>query len=94
MLCCNYKRSNVLYNLAKGVGTLRGDSSDSRFPMPMGLVEYAANFFVSDNLQKVCIFGCVHNAIQYLYQITCPPDYRSVSLDKSGQGCSRDQCGM
>ena len=49
-------RSNVLYNLAKGIGTLREDGSDSRFPikrMPMGLVEYAADFFVADNLQKV-----------------------------------------
>ena len=49
-------RSNVLYNLAKGIGTLREDGSDSRFPskrMSMGLVEYAADFFVADNLQKV-----------------------------------------
>jgi len=52
----NSGRSNVLYNLAKGLGTIREDSSDSRFPtkcMPMGLVEYAASFFVCDNLQKV-----------------------------------------
>jgi len=50
-------RSNVLYNLAKGLGTMREDSSDSRFPtkcMPMGLVEYAASFFICDNLQRVC----------------------------------------
>ena len=35
-------RSNVLYNLAKGMGTPRADGSDSRFPvkrMPMGLIE-------------------------------------------------------
>ena len=49
-------RSNVLYNLAKGWGTLREDGSDSRFPvkrMPMGLIEYAASFFAFDNLQSV-----------------------------------------
>ena len=34
------QRTNVLYNLAKGIGTLRADNSDSRFPtkrMPMGI---------------------------------------------------------
>ena len=44
--------SNVLYNLARGWGTLREDGSDSRFPvtrMPMGLTEYAASIFASDN---------------------------------------------
>lgn len=51
-------RSNVLYKLAKGFGTMREDESDSRFPtrkMPMGLVEYTADFFVADNLQSVGI---------------------------------------
>jgi len=49
-------RTNVLYNLAKGIGTLRLDGSDSCFPtnrMPMGLVEYIAQFFAVDNLQQV-----------------------------------------
>ena len=49
-------RSNVLYKLAKGFGTMRKDESDSRFPtrkMPMGLVEYTADFFAADNLQSV-----------------------------------------
>ncbi len=51
-------RSNVLYNLAKGVGTNRMDESESRFPvtrMPMGLVEYTTNFFVADDLNAVCL---------------------------------------
>jgi len=41
-------RTNVLYNLPKGMGTLRHDMKDSRFPikrMPMGLEEYTAQFF-------------------------------------------------
>ena len=49
-------RTNILYNLTKGIGTLRPDKMDSRFPikqMPMGLVEYVAEFFAVDNLQKV-----------------------------------------
>ena len=42
-------RTNVLYNLAKGMGTLRPDKTDSRFPikqMPMSLVEYVAEFLL------------------------------------------------
>ena len=49
-------QSNVLYNLAKGIGTMRSDLSDSHFPikrMPLGLVEYIANFFAADHLQQV-----------------------------------------
>jgi len=49
-------RTNVLYNLAKGMVTLRQDKEDTRFPikrMPMGLVEYTAQFFAFDNLQQV-----------------------------------------
>ncbi|XP_065891566.1 uncharacterized protein [Dysidea avara] len=56
-------RGNVLYNLAKGIGTLREDGQESRFPikrMPMGLIEYSADFFAADNLQS----------------ISCPLDYR------------------
>ena len=41
------KRSNVRYNIAKGLGSMRPGESDSRFPstrMPMGLLEYMAGF--------------------------------------------------
>ena len=61
--------SNVLYNLAKGMGTPRADGSDSRFPvkrMPMGLIEYAASFFACDNLQSVSTriaILCLHNVL-------------------------------
>ena len=49
-------RSNVIYNLARGLGTMRNDQSDSCFPvnrMPMGLIEYTCNFFVSETLEQV-----------------------------------------
>ena len=52
--CSN--RSNTLYLLAKGWGTLREDETDSKFPtkhMPMGLIEHAANFFTSAEMRKV-----------------------------------------
>ena len=77
-LKCN-ARSNVLYNLAKGMGSRRADGSDSRFPvkrMPMGLIEYAASFFACDNLQSVstCVVKmCLHKIV---LQISCPLDYR------------------
>ena len=51
--------TNILYSLAKGIGTSRPDGSDALFPIKqiaMGSVEYIALFFVTDNLQKVQIF--------------------------------------
>ena len=41
-------RSNLLYNLARGLGVMRPDNTDSLIPakrMPMGLLEYCTNFF-------------------------------------------------
>ena len=52
-------RSNVVYNLAKGIGTSRKDEAESQFPvgkMPMGLVEYTANFFVAEDSNSVNYF--------------------------------------
>ena len=49
-------RSNSLYFLAEGLGTIRKDGSDSLFPakrMPMELIEYAAKFFTSTSVQQV-----------------------------------------
>ena len=43
-------RSNVLASLAKALGTMRPDGRDSLMPicrMPVGLIEYAVNFFAS-----------------------------------------------
>ena len=56
--CAVASRSNVLYNLAKGLGTLRNDGSESLFPckrMPMGLVEFVCSFFASENRNQVSI---------------------------------------
>ena len=54
------ERTNVLYNLAKGIGKPRADNN-SKFPtdhMSMGLVECTASFY-SDDLQKVfCVRKC------------------------------------
>ena len=51
-----YGRSNVLDGLARAIGRMRPDGSDSRLPvsrMPMGLIEYLVNFFNADSYQKV-----------------------------------------
>lgn len=49
-------RANVFTLLAKGIGTMRTNGSDSKFPvkrMPFGMVEYISKFFASDTLQQV-----------------------------------------
>ena len=49
-------RTNVVYSMAKAVGSLRSDGADSLLPcspMPIGLVEYIVNFFTASSVQKV-----------------------------------------
>lgn len=49
------KRSNVLYQIAKGCGEMRPDGSDLRFPttrMPMGLLEYMVGFFTEEEMRR------------------------------------------
>ena len=49
-------RSNVICGLARGVGCMRNDGSDSRLPAkrtPMGMLEYTINFFNADHITKV-----------------------------------------
>ena len=51
-------RSNTVYLLAKALGTMRADNSDSLLPvsrMPMGLLEYTIAFFAATSIQQVCI---------------------------------------
>ena len=49
-------KANVLYELAKGLGTMRHDNSDSVFPasrMPMGMLQYMVHFFNAKPGQNV-----------------------------------------
>ena len=51
---CN--RPNVVYGVAKAIGRMRPDRSDSRLPakrMPMGLLQHMVNFFNADTYNKV-----------------------------------------
>ena len=51
-------RTNILYALAKGLGTLRSDGSDTLFPckqLVTGLLEYSANFFAVSYADEVCM---------------------------------------
>ena len=48
---------NLIYQLARCVGTMRADGSDSLLHvkrMPTGLIEYVVNFFNADVVQQVC----------------------------------------
>ena len=63
-------RTNVLYNLAKGMGSLRADGATSRFPtdrMPMGLIEYTASFYVCDNVNQVSHYNRGIYSMQYYW---------------------------
>ena len=45
-------RLNVVYGLAKALGTKRDDQSDTLLPckrMPMGLIEFCVQFFTSSH---------------------------------------------
>ena len=49
-------RSNVLYHLAKALGTMRNNQNESLLParrMPMGLIEHCVNFFCSTSIRQV-----------------------------------------
>ena len=62
------KRSNILYGLAKGLGTQCSCGSDSLFPTKQvitGLVEYSINFFNAKTIAEVrlliiCTPVCLH----------------------------------
>ena len=50
-------RKNVLYELSRGLGTMRDDGLDSQFPatrMPMGLLQYMIQVFNATSVQQVC----------------------------------------
>ena len=49
-------RSNLVYQLARCLGTNRDDGTDTLLPvkrMPTGLIEYIVGFFNAENLQQV-----------------------------------------
>ena len=58
-------RSNVIYNLAKALGKMRDDHSDSLLPtkrIPMGLVEHCVNFCSSHSDEvQVCVCTSIAN---------------------------------
>ena len=54
LLDCN--RANVIYLLARALGSMRADESDSLLPakrMPMGLIEHTINFFNAEHVNEV-----------------------------------------
>ena len=54
----NCNRSNVIYLMARALGTARDDRSDSLLPakrMRMGLIEHTVNFFNAEHVIEVCM---------------------------------------
>ena len=78
-------RTNVIYSMVNAVGTMRSDGSDSLLPaerIPMGLIEYAVNFFTASSVQKVNINVCAyydHCNLHSVTQLSCM-NGMSVSL--------------
>ena len=53
----------MVYGVAKAIGTMRSDGSDSRLParrMPMGMLEYMVKFYNLNTYMKVGNFGRVY----------------------------------
>ena len=48
-------RTNFLYNLAKGLGTMRSDGEDPTKQLVTGLFEYTVNFFNTTHKTQVCV---------------------------------------
>ena len=75
-----HKCSNVVYNLAKGVGEERSGVDESRLPvsrMPMGLIEHITNFFTAEDMNEVRLLFIYAVTLCSLLVPTCPSDYRS-----------------
>ena len=74
-------RSNVIYGLCKGLGTSRpNDPNETYFPslrMPMGLLEYMVNFFITARGNVVCLsIVCLWMFVITIHiQLKCPSDY-------------------
>ena len=64
-------RSNVIYGLCKGFGTSRPDKPDEcYFPvsrMPMGLLEYMVNFFISEFGNQIDVCICCDTYLSLLF---------------------------
>ena len=74
-------RINVIHELAKGLGTMRPDGSDSCFPtsrMPMGLLQYIVQFFNTEPGKAVSCY--LQSYCQSLLQIFCSDDYHDWLL--------------
>ena len=66
----NSGRSNVVYKLVKGLGTIREDGTDSCFPtkhMPMGLLEYMSDFYSCRHINSVRFVFHVYHSTNFLF---------------------------
>lgn len=66
------KRTNVVYGLAKAIGRMSPNGTDSRLPvkrMPMGLLEFMVNFFNADTYNEVRIYISIYIRISIIQLI-------------------------
>lgn len=69
-------RTNILYALAKGLGTLQSCGTESLFRskrLITDLFEHCVNFFISENAAQVSLL--IVNTI--IHFVSCPKDYRA-----------------
>ena len=65
-------RTNVIYSMAKVLGTMRSDGSDSLLParrMPMGLIEHTVNVFSASSIHQVLPFSLLLPFSGYNYYL-------------------------
>ena len=102
----NSGRSNLVYGMCKGLGTMRGDGSDSVFPakkLISGLLEYSVDVFSAGDAQNVsCVrymrvlCDCLPNSSnRFTAQKTIEPGVRVCThfSETSGSICMEAQCG-
>ena len=93
-------RSNVIYLLAKALGTMRPDQSDSLLPakrMPMGLIEYSAKFFTASSTRQVYILSqCIMIFCRLFAHLTTSLGYRQCMccLELNGASYLQVLCGV
>ena len=73
----SFGKVNVLHELAKGLGTLRPDSSEPLFPisrMPFGMLQYMVTFFnckPGQNVRTILYTYILCKYLDYMYTMRC-----------------------
>ena len=83
----NSGRSNVVYKLVKGLGTIREDGTDLCFPtkhMPMGLLKNMSDFYSCRTINSVTFVFHMYPSTNY-FQVMPVPKVAEASVHLSSQ---------